>query len=214
VTAQTVFDRNALAYDRWFDENPRIFQTELSVLRKCVMPNANGVEIGAGTGRFAVPLGIRSGVEPSFPMARIASARGVRMVLGKAESLPLRSAQFDMVLMNTVICFLDSPEIAFKEIFRILKKNGSFVCGFIEKHSFLGNKYRKNRKKDSFYKTASFYSVQDIEALLKNAGFSSPAYIQALFHNQRGELVHSETRAGNREGSYVVVRAMKTTGPQ
>ena len=40
------------------------------------------VEIGVGTGRFAFPLGIRSGLEPLAKMATIARDRGISVVEG------------------------------------------------------------------------------------------------------------------------------------
>jgi len=40
---------------------------------KSLIPEGlNGMEVGVGTGRFALPLGIRVGVEPADNMARIA----------------------------------------------------------------------------------------------------------------------------------------------
>jgi len=74
-----VFDEHALEYDRWFDRQPDIYQAEVRALQTFVPPVGIGIEVGVGTGRFALPLGINLGVEPSTQMARLARA---------AETLP------------------------------------------------------------------------------------------------------------------------------
>jgi SAM-dependent methyltransferase len=50
--------------------------------------NISGVEIGVGTGLFAVPLGILIGVEPSPRMAELARYRGIEVLENVAEELP------------------------------------------------------------------------------------------------------------------------------
>lgn len=58
-----------------------------------------GVEIGVGSGRFAVPLDIRVGIDPSPRMLAIAAARGIEVVEGVAEDLPFSRASFDYALV-------------------------------------------------------------------------------------------------------------------
>jgi len=45
-----------------------------------------GLEIGVGTGRFAAPLGIKVGVDPSMAMLAYAAERGVLGRQGTIES--------------------------------------------------------------------------------------------------------------------------------
>ena len=61
----TVFDLFAQEYDRWFDENERIYQAEINALRRFISTAGKGIEIGAGTGRFSIPLAVDLGIEPS-----------------------------------------------------------------------------------------------------------------------------------------------------
>ncbi len=87
------FDEQTVAYDAWFERNRPVYQVELEAIRQ-VLPLATGalgVEVGIGSGRFAAPLGIGMGVEPSIRMAATARLRDVRVVLGVAEKLPLQS---------------------------------------------------------------------------------------------------------------------------
>lgn len=72
------------------------------------VPPGTGLEVGVGTGRFSIPLGIGIGVEPSRAMAEIAHQRGIRVVQAPGERLPFRTEQFDFALLLTVICFVDS----------------------------------------------------------------------------------------------------------
>ncbi len=62
-----VFDRRAKEYERWFSENAHAYASELEVIRPFVPEDGTGVEIGVGAGRFAVPLGVRVGVEMAVP---------------------------------------------------------------------------------------------------------------------------------------------------
>ena len=65
------FDENTLEYDQWFEKHSSVYQCELLAVQKAVPKNKTGIEIGVGTGRFAEPLNIKFGVEPSENMARI-----------------------------------------------------------------------------------------------------------------------------------------------
>jgi hypothetical protein len=65
-----------------------------------LLPRVNwGLEIGVGTGRFAVPLGVRWGVDPSIRMGKMAKARGIQVVSGRAESLPFKACRICLTLM-------------------------------------------------------------------------------------------------------------------
>lgn len=52
--------------------------------------NIKGIEVGLGTGKFAKVLGIKEGVEASNEMAAIALKRGIEVVTGRAENLPIK----------------------------------------------------------------------------------------------------------------------------
>ena len=78
-----------------------------------------GLEIGVGTGKFALPLGIKVGVEPARAMAVIARQKGIEVHEAVAENLPFENGTFDFVLMVTVLCFLHNPKTAIEEIARV-----------------------------------------------------------------------------------------------
>ena len=95
------------AYEKWFVDNKQIYELELETVKQLLPPKSHGLEVGVGSGRFAAPLGIKIGVEPSRAMAEIARKRGIEVVVGVAEKLPFKDNSFDFVLLVTTICFVD-----------------------------------------------------------------------------------------------------------
>lgn len=79
-TINNPFDKITKEYDQWFDDNMNTFLSELEVVRFFLPKEGKGVEIGVGTGRFAMELGIGSGIEPSETMAMFAKQRGIEVI--------------------------------------------------------------------------------------------------------------------------------------
>ncbi|MDP8299697.1 MAG: SAM-dependent methyltransferase, partial [Candidatus Tantalella remota] len=73
----TVFDELYKRYDAWYDENRFAYLSELEAVRKVLPEEGYGLEIGVGSGRFAAPLGIAKGIDPSKKMVELARERGV-----------------------------------------------------------------------------------------------------------------------------------------
>src|SRR5512138_1468145 len=69
VSGINSFNNNVERYEAWFTENPFAYVSELHAVR-ALLPQGSGLEIGVGTGRFAAPLGIRKGIEPSRPAGK------------------------------------------------------------------------------------------------------------------------------------------------
>jgi SAM-dependent methyltransferase len=201
------FDGQAEEYDAWFKKHNDLYQAELEALRSFLPVSGYGVEVGVGTGRFAAPLGISIGMEPSLQMAEMARQRGIDVREGVAEALPFPDNSFDFAVMVTVVCFLDDVAKAFMEAWRILKPNGILVIGFIDRESELGQHYSQKKEQSQFYRDANFYSVVEVEALLSEAGFCSFAYRQTLMRGETNELTVCE---GHGSGGFVVIRAHKT----
>ncbi len=210
-----VFDQQALEYDRWFDEHESVYQAEVGALRNFVSPTGLSIEVGAGTGRFAIPLGIRFGIDPSRGMLNIAQERGLRVCQAVGERLPFRDEQFDLVLLVTVICFVDDVPTLLLELGRVLKPGGRLVIGFINRNSELGRRYESTKEASAFYRDARFYSVEDVAAWVRGAGFGSPHFCQTLL-DVPGDWSprELEIRDGYGEGAFVVLSARKQEGKQ
>ena len=126
------FEKYPQKYEDWFERNKFAYESELQAIREQLPEGGKGIEIDVGSGRFAAPLGIRLGVEPSKKMREIAKQREIDAIDGVAENLPFDDAQFDFALMVTTVCFLDDVETAFRETYGVLKPGGCFVIGFID----------------------------------------------------------------------------------
>lgn len=212
MTKTAPFDGQAIDYDAWFETHRDLYLAELEAVRSFIPASGSGVEIGAGSGRFAAPLGIPIGVEPAPRMAALARQRGIEVLEGIAEALPFADGSFDFAVMVTVVCFLDDVARAFREAFRILKPKGTLVIGFIDRESELGRQYSQKKEQSRFYRDAVFYSVSELEELLTRAGFYDFAYRQTLVP---GETTALTVREGHGSGGFVVVRAQRrsSTGP-
>ncbi len=200
------FDEYSNEYDNWFIKNQNIYNSELNAIKSFISPGLYGIEIGVGTGRFAKPLCIEMGVEPSNYMAKIARSRGIKVFNGVAENLPIGDAEFDFSLMVTAICFFDDVKKAFKEAYRILKHDGFLVVAFIDKESKLGRFYKGHKQNNKFYKNATFYSVKEITDLLISEGFKNLEYNQTVYNS---ENVMQKIESGYGRGSFIVIKAYK-----
>jgi hypothetical protein len=85
------FVSSALEYDSWLDRHREAFDSEILALRSCTSIQGEGLEIGVGTGRFAMHLSVRYSVEPSMAMTAIAKSRNIEVCIGRAEALPYNS---------------------------------------------------------------------------------------------------------------------------
>src|SRR5208337_4244065 len=102
------------------DEHGKIYAAQIRLLREAVPQTGRGFEVGVGSGRFAVPFGIRYGIYPSCKFTGMAKTRRVEIVQGEGEHLPYLPETFDYVLMMIVICFLENPLPVLHETFRVL----------------------------------------------------------------------------------------------
>src|SRR5659263_286596 len=98
-----IFEMHAQEYDEWFGENKEVYMSEILALKDLIPSEGIDLEIGVGTGRFAIPLGIKIGVEPAKAMADISRKRGIDVRESRAEALPFDDESFDFVLMVTTI---------------------------------------------------------------------------------------------------------------
>ena len=125
--------------------DPFVWLGELAGMRSrrsVLVGNARGrvVEIGAGTGLNVehYPDGVAELVlvEPEQAMRRRLAgrlqrhARVAQIIDAPAERLPLPDASVDTVVSTLVLCTVDQPEHALREIARVLRPDGQLL--FIE----------------------------------------------------------------------------------
>jgi len=225
--AENPFETRYREYDAWFDANENLFASELLAVRALApppptLPRPNGspprwVEIGVGSGRFASALGIPLGVEPADGIATLARARGVDVIQGVAEALPLEDASVEVGFLITSLCFIDDEARAFAELARVLTPGGIAIVAFIPADSPFGRLYTNPGEDDPFFRRAQLRSRVEIVAALASAGFR----LDRAVHTLTGDPQHANDRVeepsdGWDAGSFVVLRAIKTDpdGPE
>jgi len=175
------FDEHLNEYEQWFSDNRYAYESELEAIRNILPEKGKGIEIGIGSGVFAAPLGIIEGIEPSGVMREKAAERGLHVIDGIAENLPLADKSYDFVLMVTTICFVDDISRSFAEAHRILKYDGNLVLGFVDKESLVGKLYLSLKDKSIFYKDARFYSTEEVYRVLWENDFTIISTHQTVF---------------------------------
>lgn len=205
----TSFETHQQRYEAWFEKHEAAYISELLALRPFVPWEGDGIEIGVGSGRFAAPLGVQVGLDPSPAMLVHAAARGIEVVEGVAENLPFAAGSFDHALVVTTICFVDSPARMLAEARRVLKPGGRLVIGFIDRESALGQDYLAHQDESVFYREATFYSADEVARLLLETGFSIDAWGQTLAHPLPETRELEPLREGRGQCAFVVVAARR-----
>ncbi len=101
-----------------------------------VRPDSSVLDVGSGAGEFLIELaeavpGVRAvGIDPSETLVSTAKSRAeaagmaVQFSLGDAERLEFPDSSFDRVHCSRVLQHLDHPEMAVREIARVLSSGG------------------------------------------------------------------------------------------
>ncbi len=203
------FDEHLERYEEWFERHESAYRSELKAVREMVPSEGEGLEVGVGSGRFAGPLSIKKGIDPSLEMLKGARERGIEVIKGVGERLPFRNKSFDHILIVTTICFFDDAERALKECRRVLKDGGKIMIGFIDKKSYLGKLYEKKKEKNVFYREATFFSFNEVKEMLSGQKFKDISSIHTLFERSVDHDGVEPFKEGHGEGSFVVVSARK-----
>lgn len=174
------FEQIASKYDTWYTipigsyvdavEKEQVFS---------LMKGQKGVilDLGCGTGNYTLALnrlGIKViGLDKSMEMLKIAIQKmSVPFVLGDASILPFKNQSLDSILSITLFEFLTYPEKTLSEIYRVLRPKGEIILGTMNTFSawFLFKRL-KSIFKETAYRYARFYTVNQLKILFKQAGF-------------------------------------------
>ena len=206
----SVFEIFTDKYEKWFDRYKAVYESELNMLKVLTPKFERALEIGVGSGRFAVPLGIKEGIEPSDKMAEVARKRGIRVYPGFAENLPFQDEEFDFILIAVTICFVKDPIKTLKEAYRVLKKDGKILVAIVDKNSPIGKEYLNKKEKSEFYKNVNFFSTLEIHELLRETGFEVVGTYQTLFGNSIKEINETQGfKESYGEGGFVGILGRK-----
>jgi ubiquinone/menaquinone biosynthesis C-methylase UbiE len=206
---ENIFDKYAQEYDAWFDENRYAYLSEVELLKSLMPGKTEALEIGVGSGRFAAPLGISLGVDPSRPMLEMACKRRIETLLATGEDLPFRDQSFDLVLLIVTLCYVNDTDRVIREAQRVLREKGKIIAGIIDRKSELGKIYQARKDQSRFYRPATFLSAEEVMALLEKHAFQKLRTFQTISQSPRTMTSVESFEPGHGRGGFVVIEGEK-----
>jgi len=96
-----LFNRMAAKYDLWFEKERLTFQIEERAFKSLLpfLPKPC-LELGVGSGRFAKALEILWGIDPAIKLLQIAKGRGIKVMAGRGESMPIFSKRIGSLFVE------------------------------------------------------------------------------------------------------------------
>lgn len=204
MSGVTPFEAVADAYDAWYDTvlGAAVLRAEVACLRPLIRDASPAVEVGAGTGRFTEALAIDCGVEPAAAMLAVAARRGVAMVRGTGEALPVRSGAAGRVALVTAIEFVADPVRVCAEAARALRDGGRLVVGFMPADGDWAGRYRREGEAgDPVFAAARFFTPDELARVAAAAGLAPGEARSTLFDPPtRPPAAHVRAGADGRAG--------------
>jgi len=172
-----LFNAQAAEYELWY-QTPTghyadVFEKELFLRIIKPEPGQNVLDIGCGTGHnlaFFGELGLKAvGIDASRQMLKTSSGNlgaDVELCRVDAEKLPFDDNTFDIVTIINVLEFVSDPTKVLREATRVAR--GQIYLGVLNKISLLAVSRRvKGKFRHSIYNKAKFYSIWEIEAMIR-----------------------------------------------
>jgi len=165
-------------YEQWCKSqgNRYALRLERQLMLDLLKPTAGEtvLEIGSGTGASLIPFlekGLQAtGLEPSPYMIDIARQKlgnKVDFYRGFAEDLPFDDNSFDHVCFVTSLEFVDDPQKALEEAFRV-GRNRVFL-GILNRFALTGIQRRaKGMFSDSICSHARYFSIPELKQYIRN----------------------------------------------
>jgi len=180
-----VFNEFYLRCDVWCLNNLNISLSEKLCI-EILAPYGAVLDIGVGAGFITAGLSkTMIGLDPAENPLRIASERGFLPVNGYGDELPFRDKAFDTVLIIVTLCFVDNTLALLLEAYRVCRKGGKLIACIVPRNSVLGKYYsfRKLRGESIFYEYAKFYTIAEVEEMIRYAGFQVKRYSSTLTYD-------------------------------
>lgn len=141
------FDRVATIYDATRGLPPKLNARLLHLLVE-QLRGKRVLEIGVGTGRFAVPLqksGIRVvGIDISHDMVALGRAKGLRdVVFADGARLPFASGSFDVTMANHVLHLLPDWKDVLLDVAGVTRESFSTIIEHVEMDVDLQKEYHR-----------------------------------------------------------------------
>ncbi len=213
-TMENILDILTEKYDAWYDseEGRPLYESELKCLKPLVENAPPPVlEIGVGTGRFAMHFPNVIGVDPAANALKMAEKRGIKTVQAYGENLPFEGGTFGCVLIIATLCFVEDPLKVLKEARRVLRPDGSIILGIIPKDSPWGILYEEKKKQGHpFYRKARFNTFHDIKQMIEASGLIV-AGIRSTLLRRPGEprVIEEPVEGYSRDAGFLCIEAKR-----
>jgi len=144
---------NPSKYNAWYqtDKGKWITNIEFNLLMKLLHPETTQslLDVGCGTGQFSQrfsKIGLQvTGVDHDLAMLDYAKSidQQINYIQAGAEKLPFNDETFDYCSAVTSLCFIQEPQQALQEMWRVSKKG--IVLGLLNRFSLLYLLKRNNQ---------------------------------------------------------------------
>lgn len=173
-----VFDQQAAErQEAWFrtDAGRESLRLQMDLLLKLLRPRPGErlLDVGCGSGMHMQMFrreGLDvTGLDPSSTMLSMARTRlgnPAALHSGRAEDLPFEDNEFDIVSLITCLEFVDDPEAALAEAFRVARSR--VLIGALNSLSLTAWSRRiRGLFKESLYNRARFFSASELTWLIR-----------------------------------------------
>lgn len=151
------------------------------------------LDVGCGDGELACELAARgaivTGIDSSIAMVEAAKIRAARQgadiafQVSRAEDLPFRDDQFDIVTAVTILCFVRNATPIFRESARVLRPGGRFIIGELGKWSTWAAARRVRAWFGSqLWQMAYFRTAGELRTCAEQAGLTVDSVRGAIFY--------------------------------
>ena len=136
-----------------------------------------------------------AGCDTDPRMIARAGAQAARMgadityAVARTEQLPFRDESFDLVTIVTVLAFVDEPDLALREIARVLKPGGRLVIGDLGKWSLWALSRRVRAWLGAaIWRAARFRSAGELRGLTRAAHLAVERIVGAVYYPRSTRL--------------------------
>ena len=171
------FDKVAGIYDDYYNTDLGI-QVDLAEKRKLKqfikqLECPKILEIGCGTGHwttFFSEQGLEvAGIDVSEKMIEKAKTKKIPNAdfsIASVEKLPFETKSIDNIIAITSMEFVNNLDLAFREIFRVLKTGGKLLIGCLNLNSSIG----QTKDDVEMFSTAHFFTADNLKEKLSDFG--------------------------------------------
>ncbi len=231
---ERAFDQYASKYDEWFLKNVNVLASEVALVAHFLKNPGRSLSIGCGSGLFEAILKkeynikLTEGIEPAEGMAEIASKRGLKVTIGKAEDTDFGTELYDTVMFNGTPSYITDLQKAFDKAYKALKPGGMILVVDVPKESSYGILYNlakeigtwehnyfneakaPNAYPISFINESNWRSTPEKIRMLEKSGFTNLEFAQTLTkHPAYSDEEMEEPIPGYDCGDYVAIKAIK-----